>query len=41
MTRLLSQVPREDSRLCVRNFVPINVWNASVSDLLKKKSQPP
>lgn len=38
MTRLLPQVGREDFRPCVRNFTPINVWNASVSDSPLKKN---
>lgn len=40
MTRLLPQVHREDFRPCVRNFTPINVWNASVSDSPLKKKIP-
>lgn len=40
MTRLLPQVHREDFRPCVRNFTPINVWNASVSDSPLKKKNP-
>lgn len=39
MTRLLPQVHRR-FRSCVRNFTPINVWNASVSDSPLKKKNP-